>query len=385
MDNDLQQASKRRVCIFSQRAIRQDVSRCSGFEFEDVVAELEDCDYVLARWRPGQGLNSLRYRARRWLSKRTNLFRFMPSGTTKQPLKEDYDVFACFVQKPVELLTLDTIPNWRNRSKLAVCILEEVWDANLIEFEPLVRSLSQFDLITSAFASVCEEMSKVVGRPVIHLPGAVDIIRFAPSVSTEQGIDVYYLGRKRNDLHQELMQILSARADFYLYDSATKMPIAADHVAHRNLLASLVQRAKLFVVDYAKFGHADQASGQFSWGPRYVEGMAGGALSIGYAPESEDFQQHFDWPEAVIRLPEAPAEAAAAVAQLLDNPKELDRMRSVNLSQVALRHDWLHRWALILDHFGLPPNAEMTTRRRVLVEISKRNLSSRDANKNATN
>lgn len=384
MDTELKQASKRRVCIFSQRAIRQDVSRCSGFEFEDVVAELENGIIATAKWRPSQSLVSYRYRARRWMSKRTDLFCYMPSGTKKQPLTEDFDIFGCFVQKPEELLTLDAIPNWRERSKFAVCVLEEVWDANLTELAPLVRSLSRFDLITSAFASVCENMSRVTGRPVIHLPGAVDIKRFTPETSTARVIDVYYLGRKRSDLHQELTQMLNARADFYLYDSATKMPIVADHVVHRDLLASLVQRSKLFIVDYAKLGHADQASGQISWGPRYVEGMAGGALSIGYAPDSEDFLQNFDWPEAVFRLPAEPTEAAAAVGRLLDNPEELDRMRSANFSQVALKHDWLHRWELILDHFGLPHTEKMAVRRLDLAKISENPLPSRNAQQNAS-
>ena len=113
--------------------------------------------------------------------------------------------------------------------------------------------------------------------------------------------------------------------------------------------------------------------------------MAGGALSIGYAPDSEEFRQNFDWPEAVVRLPEEPAEAAAAVGRLLDNPGELDRMRSVNLSQVAIKHDWLHRWELILNHFGLPHTEEMVARRQDLVKISESNLPSRNAKQNTTN
>lgn len=370
MEVETRQSPERRVCIFSQRVIRPDVSRCSGFEFEDVVSELEDCTLVTAKWRKSQGLDSYRHRARRWMSKRSDIFQHMPSGVEKQPLSEDFDIFGCFVQKPVELLTLDSIPNWRERSKFAVCVLEEVWDTNLKDFAPLVRSLSKFDLVTSAFASVCEEMSRIIGRPVIHLPGAVDIKRFSPKATQERVIDVYYLGRKRSELHKKIMRMFGERDGFYLYDSATAMPIAADHVAHRELLASLVQQSKLFVVDYAKFGHADQASGQISWGPRYVEGMAGGAVQIGYAPDTDDFSKNFDWPEAVYRLPDDPVEATDAVAKLLDNPERLNHMRAANLAKVALKHDWMHRWELILDHFALPHTHEMARRRQDLQSIS---------------
>lgn len=366
MNLRLNQDLQRRVCIFSQRAMRQDVSRCSGFEFEDVVLELEGGKLVFPNWR---GTGALNFRARRWMSKRTDMFRFMPSGADKLPLSENFDLFGCFVQKPVELLTLDAIPNWRKRSKLAVCILEEIWGTNIAEFRPLVRTLSQFDLITSAFASSCEELSLLTGRPVIHLPGAVDLKRFTPKVQSERVIDVYYLGRKRSDLHLELMRAVNMRGGFYLYDSATRPPIAADHVAHRDLLASLVQHSKLFVVDYAKIGHTDQSEGQLSWGPRHVEGIGGGAVQIGYAPDSEDYKRNFDWPEAIFRLSEEPVEAAAAVGRLLDDPQELERMRSANFAHVTKKHDWVHRWELILDFFGLPHTEKMMQRRADLVRL----------------
>lgn len=368
MNSRLSKSTKRRVCIFSQRAMRNDVSRCSGFEFEDVVAEMEDASVVYPSWR---GTGAPNFRARRWMSKRTDMFKFVPSGVEKHPLSEDFDIFGCFVQKPVELLTLDAIPNWRKRSKMAVCILEEIWSKNIAEFKPLVKSLSQFDLITSAFASSCEELSLLTERPVIHLPGAVDLKRFAPTIPSKRVIDVYYLGRKRNDLHLELMKAVSARGGFYLYDSATKPPVTSDHVAHRNLFANLVQHSKLFVVDYAKIGHMDQSDGQLSWGPRHVEGIGGGAIQIGYAPDSEDYMRNFDWPEAIFRLPENPAEAAAAVGRLLDDSQELDRMRSENFAHAAMKHDWLHRWELILDYFGLPSTEKQERRRLDLMNITE--------------
>jgi len=359
----------RRVCIFSQRAMRQDVSRCSGFEFEDVISGIENSGLVVPRMRSDLPLG---FRARRWASKRSDLFRFVPSGARHGVLGENFDLFGCFVQKPVELLVLDAVPDWRARSRLAVCVLEEVWGTNIDEFRPLIRSLSQFDLITSAFASSCEALAEMTGRPVIHMPGAADLKRFAPSAPVDRVIDFYSIGRRRGDLHEEIKKLVSDRRGFYLYDSATKPPIAADHRVHRDLLASLVQRSKLFFVDQAKIGHSDQSKGQISWGPRHVEGMAGGAVQVGYAPVSEDYDRFFDWPEAVYRLPEDPAKAAGEIAMLLDDEPELKRRSDISLGHALCKHDWVHRWALILDHFELPHTDAMMRRRRELDGMAKR-------------
>lgn len=364
-----EQSSDRRVCIFSQRAIRQDVSRCSGFEFEDVISGIENSALVVPRMRSDLPLG---FRVRRWASKHSDLFRFVPSGARHGPLGEDFDLFGCFLQKPVELLALDAVPDWRARSRLAVCVLEEVWETSLDELRPLIRSLSQFDLITSAFASSCEALAEMTGRPVIHLPGAADLKRFAPNAPVDRVIDFYSIGRRRSGLHDELRKLITARRGFYLYDSATKPPIAADHSVHRDLLASLVQRSKLFFVDQAKNRHSDQSKGQISWGPRYVEGMAGGAVQVGFAPDSEDYDRFFNWPEAVYRLPEDPAKAAGEIAMLLDDENELKRRSDISLGHALRKHDWVHRWALILDHFGLPRTGAMERRRQDLDEMAAR-------------
>ena len=363
-------AEQRDVCIFSQRAIRRDVSRCSGYEFEDVVMDLEQAK-ILVPDRAGS--REILYRARRWLSKRTPYHRLIPSGTRGTPVSGPVDLFGCFVQKPVELLSLDAAGDWRKNAKMAFCVIEELWHTTIDEFEPLVKSLSQFDLITCAFESSCERLSKLTGRPVIHLPGAADLLAFQPKdPNLPRPIDVYYMGRRRPDLHELLKPALEERGNFYLYDSAAGAPIAQDHVTHRQLLSSLVGRSKLFVVDYGKIGHADQRTGQLIWGPRHVEGMAGGAVQVGYAPDTPDFHAAFDWPEAVERLPEDPASATRAILSLIDAPSELKRRRDVNFAQAAVRHDWLHRWALITDHFGLTPTAQALTRQSELTKLQSR-------------
>ncbi|WP_282119686.1 glycosyltransferase [Ruegeria atlantica] len=363
-------SATRELLIFSQRNLNDNVSRCSGFEFEDLIADIETAEIIAPRRTREPRLP---YNPKRWLSKRTDLFRYWPSGVPKTHLERDYDIFFCDVQKPQELLVLDALPNWRERCGVAICVLEEVWTQELERHMPLVRTLAEFDLIGCAFAETCDALRRITGKPVIHLPGAADMVRFTPaSLAADRPIDVYCMGRRRPEIHERLFKVIKDRAGFYLYDSATKPPIAADHVVHRDLLANLVQHTKLFMVDIAKIGHADQKRGNVAWGPRHVEGIAGGAAQIGYAPDSEDYHQYFDWPESVVRLSEDPDEAVDQIVELLDDPAKLDRMRHINLAAALHKHDWVHRWAQLLEHLQIPETEGMTQRRQHLLNMADR-------------
>ncbi len=358
----------RNVLVFSQRNLNDNVSRCSGFEFEDVIAEIEDCQIVAPRLANS---GRIPLNPRRWLSRRSSLFQYWPSGVQKSPLTRNYDLFFCNAQKPLELLALDAVPNWRERCGLAVCVLEEVWTSGIEQHLPLIKSLSKFDLIASAFAEPCEALQRITGKPVIHLPGAADMVRFAPqSLTADRPIDIYCMGRRRPELHDRLLTILAERQGFYLYDSATKPPITAQHKVHRDLLANLIQHSKLFMVDIAKIGHDDQKKGNIAWGPRHVEGIAGGAIQVGYAPETEDYLQYFDWPESVIRLPQDPDKAIDRIVAILDDPTEQERMRRINFANALQKHDWLNRWTDILKHLNLPETSAMATRRQNLSRMA---------------
>jgi hypothetical protein len=355
------------VVIFSKRAIAPDLSRCSGYEFEDVVAELEGATLLVPERSSDLGLG---FRGRRWLSRRTALFQTVPSGARAAPIGADCDIFCCFLQKPSEALDLDSVPDWRRRSRLAVCVLEELWHKTFDDFGPLIRSLNRFDLLACAFEHTCARLSEVTGRPVIHLPGAADLMRFAPgALGTERVIDVFYMGRRRPELHEAIVAALAPRNGFYLHDTFSNLPLASTHRIHREMLANLVRRSKIFMVDLGKVGHRDQQRGEQIWGPRHVEGLAGGAVQAGYAPDTDDYRRHFDWPESIERLPEDAEAAAKVLLRLIDDPTELERRRRINLSHALGRHDWLHRWQRVLDHFGLPETPPMRERREALSRL----------------
>ena len=334
--------SNRKVCIVSQRENRNKFSSCCGYEFEDVVQSLENAEIYAPRLK---SIEHWQHRMRRFLCQRTSLFEKMPSGAKSRPLADHYDLFACVVQKPVDILSIDALGDWRKRSDLAVCILEEVWPRKIDQYKPLIKSLSRFDLIACSFADSCERLSELTGTPVIHLPYAVDALRFMPTrPDVDRPIDIFYLGRRRPELHDALLAYTRKNELFYHYDTFSSLPIANDHQGHREHLAYMIRHSKLFLVDYAKKGHADESDSQVGWGPRHIEGMAAGAVQVGYAPPSADYLENFDWPTAITRLSEDADAAVEKMSAMLADPAALDNMRAQTFAHVGRRHDWLQRW-----------------------------------------
>lgn len=353
-------ADPRDVVIFSQRDRLHFIWHTAWFEFEDVVAEVEDAQILSTTAAEPYGFW---YRARRRVGRDSALFRHVPSGHERRPIGRDVDLFACFVQHPDELVVLDAIPDWRERAKLKVCLIEEIWLTTLPILGRLYDVLSDFDVVAVSFPNTVGPLSERIGKPVIHIPCAVDMERFGSlRPAAERVIDLYYMGRRRPELHELLVDRFEAERLFYLY-TAFAMPMkVSDHREHRRQLASMITRSKLFFVDYAKFNKQDETEGQMVWGPRYFEGMCGGAVAIGARPRSPDFEEYLGWPESVVALEDDPKAAVDQMVALIADPDVFEAMARVNVAQSLLRHDWAHRWAKLLAAVGLAPTGRMTER-----------------------
>ena len=102
-----------RIGILSQRNINSLVSRCSIYEFEDIIYEIDDADILSPA--PRLLSNGIISRNIRRLAEKV-------TGVPKGPIVEeiqvqqDYDVFiACCLHIP-DLRVLKNIKNWKQRS-----------------------------------------------------------------------------------------------------------------------------------------------------------------------------------------------------------------------------------------------------------------------------
>ena len=108
------------------------------------------------------------------------------------------------------------------------------------------------------------------------------------------------------------------------------------------------------------------AAGEQAIPYRFFEGAAGGAAILGSRPKCPEFDELFDWQDAVIELPPGVDDVGEFIRQLERDPERLDRARRVNAVQSLRRHDWADRWSNVLTIMGLEPSPALHARKNLL-------------------
>ena len=340
-----------RMCVLSLRGVVPHMARCSAFEFEDVVCEMEGADLFAPQTRPQPRQPS---RLLRVISGRT------PWTVTAKPTVEPirvvrpYDVAIAMVQSPADLVRFQAFQGWRENSRVAICYVEEVWQGWIEQYsgsKSPIHLLKDFDYVFLNCLRSVDAMRDVIGRPVHYIAPGIDALRFRP-VRERRSTDVYYMGRRSTTTHEALIRLLEAGEISYAFDSVDGLNVEEVR-QHRLLLAGAIQNSRYFIVQRAKANVEVQTTAQEELGFRYFEGAAAGAVMIGSAPRVESFDHHFDWPDAVIPMEYDYPEIGELIAELDGQPERMERIRRENVVQSLRRHDWCHRWSEILETVGL--------------------------------
>lgn len=354
-----------RVLLFSQRGLRSELSRAASYEFEDVIAAVDEVS-VLTAHRRAHSIMSEKIVNK--LARRAPLLSAINPGVVSPSLTRDYDLFFALFQFPRDSISLNSLRGWRRRCRTAICWLEEFWIREICGMRAYSRILSQFDTIFTNCAGSVSALRKATGRPCIYLPPAVDAIRFVPPASAPpRVIDVLNIGRRSSVAHEALLAGCEKNGMFYLYDTLIKKGVR-DPAAHRVLLANLAQRSKYFIANTAKFNRNQETEGQHEIGFRFFEGASAGAVMLGMAPDTEIFRQTFNWPDAVVPVDVDSTEIIEVVAELERDPARVHAARCNNLLNILRRHDWAHRWEQVLHRAGLSPKPPLVQRLERLEE-----------------
>jgi hypothetical protein len=159
---------------------------------------------------------------------------------------------------------------------------------------------------------------------------------------------------------------------FYIYDS-TSADQVLDPTEHRELFANIVKRSRYFIVNPGLIDRPDVRGDQIEIGNRYFEGAASGTIMVGERPNNSEFDKLFDWPDSLIDLPYNSPAIDTVLRALNSEPRKEAELRSTNVRQSLLRHDWVYRWEVILQKVGLEPRpaaAERKTRLRELAQLA---------------
>jgi spore maturation protein CgeB len=367
---DSQQASKVRICVPTMRSISREVFRCGLYEAQDVLAETNDVDLI--DFQPGPQFR------RRDLWHRRLLFRgLFPSlartnpGLQKVRLTQDYDLFVALCQNTWDLMYLNAIEGWKERCRVSVCWVDELWASSIPTRRELTRGLCNFDHVFIACQGMVDRLSDFLGKRCHFLPAATDTIRFSPLPNPPaRSIDVYGIGRRWEGIHQALLGAKNGL--FYIHDTyrdvANMEPI--DYRQHRQMFANMTKRSKYFVVSPAKMNAPEETLGQVELGHRYFEGAAAGAVMIGEAPDSEAFRELFAWPDAVVPVRPDGTDILKVLTELNGNPERISTISRRNVVESLLRHDWLHRWKRIFELSGIEVSPGMIAREERLRDLA---------------
>jgi len=366
------------VLLLSERRIANLVAYCLAYEFEDVIASLTNAQRIDVTDRPGLEFSRRAYKLARIASGSRHLARKLaPLPRSKVVLDRDFELFFPVFSHTQELYSLETIPNWRERSRKAACFIVEMWSDRLSDY--LIELLSAFDHIFVGFQHSVADVARMTGRPVSYLPYAVDVVRFAPaSLDKPRPIDVCNIGRRSAVTHRALLEDAEKQQSFYYYDTVAASgsnlqdrTFRVDNAQeHRRMLATVLKNSSYYIANRSYVNNPEFKASHDEVSARFYEGAAAGTILIGEAPRTDEFRRQFDWEDAMFHLPFDSPDVARIVADLNRDPERLQAARRRNVREAASRHDWLNRLQVVFAALGLEPTEQMNARARQLDQIA---------------
>ena len=331
--------------IASQREIMPIVSYANAYEFEDIICEVGNAQRVDLIAKPG-------------LLQRLN-------GRSSGPTSVPCDLFFAHVMSPAEMRMLEGQGAWRDHPKKAIWI-EEFWPP-MLQYKKFVNYLKNFDHIFTINQDTPKLIEEAAGRPCSVLIPGVDALGFCPWPNApERGIDVFSMGRRRQDLHRMLFErAVSDNRFHYMFDTTGVTSFIDGHAPHRMKLASMIKRTRFFIADKAKLNLPDQTGGSEVFGPRFFEGAAAGAILAGVPPGSDLFSSYFHWPDAYLPLPEG-ADPFPILDSFAADKDRVDEARKANVLNMLEHHDWVYRWEMVLEKMDMPAPRGVSERKAKL-------------------
>lgn len=381
----IQSASNCKNLIFSRRNINKQIFRCLIYECEDLLSELMANELLSPRLVEESAIaKNVRKSVNHFAIKvaKTSLFgnsiRSIDTGIGQTILDREYELFFSFLLKVEELSALNSVKNWRDKCRQAVCYITEIWPTHLDTAYRYRHILQEFDAIFTNNQCCVQELARMVDRPCYFLPVGIDTLRFCPYPKLPQRhIDVYSMGRRSPVTHQALLEIAREKNFFYIYDTIDRSPgsnpkedpYVPAHQEHRDLLANLIQRSRYFINYKHSLNRGGKIAGAEELGARLFEGAAAGTIMLGVPPDCEAYREYFNWEDALIEIPYEATNIGEIIADLDAQPERLSRARRNNVVNCLLRHDWVYRWEIMLDKVGVKPTPAMENRKEVLKKL----------------
>jgi hypothetical protein len=356
-----------RIVVASRRSVEQQVWHASTYEFEDVIAEVDDVAWCLPRparaGATGRLVRGAVNRAGRLVGRDRKAVMSAPDAASSLPATELF--FAVFA----DANEIGMLPHLRPQLQAAaarVAWIVELWSPQVPGVADYLRQLQNFDHVIVSNQSAVQAVAEVTGVPCSYLPTAVDTLRYAPTGpgSPIRSIDVVSYGRRLADTHAALLQALREGSLYYHYDTVRGPWEVTGHAEHRLAQAALLQRARYSVV-YKINDEPERLArtgAEESLTTRYFEAQAAGAIILGSAPDTPEWTDAFPWTDAIIPIPAPAPRVLDVIVELDRDAARLARARQSAVTTSLRRHDWAHRWRAVLDTIGMAAHPRLDVR-----------------------
>jgi hypothetical protein len=357
-----------RVLVLSQRNVQRPLWHTAQYELEDLLTHLDDAVLLAPRAAGPPWVSELARHGFNGAAHRLRLPRRSPPWTkpSMEPcrLTSEHDLFVSVFHTAPELSYMHRVKDWRQRCRKAVCILVELWSPDVADNADYLQVLAQFDEVfvcNPAAATAIEALGLRRPRVLAH---GLDAAVFAPGGQPPARVlDCYNYGRSSAAVHARLLELAETVGLTYLYDVLEDSAVSAPS-EHRALVANMMKRSKFFFSFRINESPERQGrtGGDEALSTRYFEGVAGGAVVLGSATRSREFEECFDWPDALIPVDFAGSDLREVLDDLSRQDGRLARTRTTNVRNSLLRHDWVYRWQTMLASVGLSPAPQVEER-----------------------
>ena len=362
-----------RALVWSLRRIQNFIYNSCLYEFEDIINEIDKVDLITPPQldSKGKAINRL---VKTKFGKYKPVIHLNPYIKSIN-LEQEYDVFFTTLDFPLNISSINSIKNLRQKCKFNVGYIVEIWNRDLPKLNNILQFWSNFDLICigHSSSSVVKNVQDIINVPCMYLAPGVDAIKFHPSFQQDcRCIDVCSLGRRSDITHETLLKLAETKKYFYYYDSANSANIrSSKHQEHRTFTANLLKSSRYFITNHAKVNKPEETQGQMEIGYRFFEGAAAGNVLIGYPPDTEIFRHYFDWQDAVIPIAFDEPHIDKIILELDSQPEYLRKIQINNVINSLRKHDWVYRWEQVLTKLNLPTNKGIEDRKATLEQMAQ--------------
>lgn len=234
-----------------------------------------------------------------------------------------------------------------------------------------LRTLNALSHVFVPTAPLLNEQEEFLNVTHVYLPIGVDAVRFG-SARADRTIDINAYGRQPRaltDLLSDRLNIHDGNRRFHHTDHIAQITLS-DPERHRALFWRTLTDSRIAL---AYNPEATGDAGRFDCpfvGQRWYESIAAGCAVMGRKPITAEVDRLFDWPEALIELPDDPEAAMADILTLADDKPRLTAISKRNHQAALNRHDWRHRVAAMAYVLEIEPDA------RFAAELSHANTRS---------